>query len=158
VDDLVQVQAGDACKNCGAPISILSAINLTTRKEYDFGNILLALAETHHDGKGLTLPHPTAPFAVYLMHVPGKELDTRLKAEEIYDAMQEAGISILFDDRDERAGVKFNDADLIGCPVRLTVGEKALKEGMVELKPRKDKENQLVSSEAIVEHIKSFLK
>jgi prolyl-tRNA synthetase len=158
VDDLVQVESGDACKNCGAPISILNAINLATRKEYNFGNILLALAETHHDGKGLTLPHSAAPFDVYLMHVPGKEMDTRLKAEEIYSAMQDAGISALFDDRDERAGVKFNDADLIGCPVRVTAGEKALKEGMVELKPRQEKENQLVSSKAIVEHIKSFLK
>jgi prolyl-tRNA synthetase len=51
---------------------------------------------------------------------------------------------VLFDNRDERAGVKFNDADLIGCPVRVTVGEKALQNGMVELKPRKEKEIQLV--------------
>ena len=82
----------------------------------------------------MTFPHPAAPFDVYLMHIPGKELDTRAKAEEIYNALQSAGISVLFDDRDERAGVKFNDADLIGCPVRVTVGEKGLKEGMVELK------------------------
>jgi prolyl-tRNA synthetase len=55
--------------------------------------------------------------------------------------LRDAGISVLFDDRDERAGVKFNDADLIGCPVCVTVGEKGLKEGMVELKSRKVKEN-----------------
>jgi prolyl-tRNA synthetase len=59
--------------------------------------------------------------------------------------LQSTGISVLFDDRDERAGVKFNDADLIGCPIRITVGEKALKDGMVELKPRKEKENRLIS-------------
>jgi len=53
--------------------------------------------------------------------------------------LQTAGITVLFDDRDERAGVKFNDADLIGCPIRVTVGEKALQNGMVELKPRKEK-------------------
>jgi prolyl-tRNA synthetase len=158
VDDLVQANAGDACKNCGTPLSVLSAILLTTRRDYCFENILLALAETHHDAKGLTLPHPAAPFDVYLMHVPGKEMDTRTKADKIYRVLQDAGISVLFDDREERAGVKFNDADLIGCPVRVTVGEKALKEGMVELKPRKEKENQLVSSEAIVGNIKSFLK
>ena len=157
VEDLVQVKAGDACNNCGAPLSILPAIQLTTRKQYDFENILLVLAETHHDAKGLTLPHGAAPFDVYLMHVPGKELDTRLKAEELCGVLQDAGISVLFDDRDERAGVKFNDADLIGCPVRVTVGEKALKEGMVELKPRKEKENQLVPIEKIVENIKSLL-
>ncbi|MGZ9226880.1 MAG: proline--tRNA ligase, partial [Anaerolineales bacterium] len=144
VQDLLQAKAGDACKNCGDALSVLPAINLAIRKEYDFENILLALAETHHDSKGLTFPHPAAPFDVYLMHVPGKEIDTRAKAEEIYSTMQSAGISVLFDDRDERAGVKFNDADLIGCPFRVTVGEKALKEGMVELKPRKEKDTHLI--------------
>ncbi|NTU57033.1 MAG: proline--tRNA ligase, partial [Anaerolineales bacterium] len=120
-------------------------------------NILLALAEIHHDEKGLTLPHPAAPFDVYLMHVPGKELDTRGMAEDVYGRLQNAGISVLFDDRDERAGVKFNDADLIGCPLRVTVGEKGLKVGMVELKHRNAKENQLVSVDEIVEKIKSIL-
>jgi prolyl-tRNA synthetase len=91
------------------------------------------------------------------MHVPGKEMDTRTKAEELYNELKSAGISVLFDDRDERAGVKFNDADLIGCPVRVTVGEKGLKVGMVELKPRKSAENQLVPVEEIVETIKSIL-
>ncbi len=60
-------------------------------------------------------------------------------------------------DRDERAGVSFNDADLIGCPIRITVGEKSLKEGMVELKLRKEKESQLVSFESVVEKVKSSL-
>jgi prolyl-tRNA synthetase len=59
-------------------------------------------------------------------------------------------LTVLFDDRDERAGVKFNDADLIGCPVRMTVGEKNLKNGMVELKPRKDGENRLVNCQEIL--------
>ncbi len=157
IADLVQATAGDACQNCGSPLSVLSSILLTTRKEYDFQNILLALAETHHDAKGLTCPHPAAPFAVHLMHLPGREMDTRAQAEEIYKTLQNAGISVLFDDRDERAGVKFNDADLIGCPIRVTAGEKALKEGMVELKPRQEKDNQLVSLESIAERIKSLL-
>jgi prolyl-tRNA synthetase len=156
VEDLIQAKEGDACKNCGNPLSVLSAISLTTRSLYDLENILLALANTHHDPKGLTFPHPAAAFDVYLMHVPGKELDTRARAEEIYNRLQSSGISVLFDERDERAGVKFNDADLIGCPLRVTVGEKALKEGMVELKPRKEKENQLISVDMIVEKIKSF--
>jgi len=64
----------------------------------------------------------------------------------------------LFDDREERAGVKFNDADLIGCPLRVTVGEKGLKGGMVELKPRQVKENQLVQIQKVVEEINSILK
>ncbi len=157
IEDLIQVKEGDACINCGNPLSVLAAIDLATRKEYNFENILLSLAEAHHDAKGLILPHPAAPFDVYLMHVPGKELDTHAKAEEIYNMLQRAGIPVLFDDRDERAGVKFNDADLIGCPIRVTVGEKALKEGMVELKPRTEKDNRLHSTELIVEAIKSFL-
>ena len=144
VGDLVQAKAGDLCINCRTPLSVRSTILLATRNLYNFENILLALAETHHDAKGLTLPPPAAPFDVYLMHIPGKELDTRLKAEELYSLLQSSGISVLFDDRDERAGVKFNDADLIGCPIRVTVGEKALREGMVELKPRKEKDNRLI--------------
>ena len=149
IADLVQAQAGDACLNCGKRLSIISTAVLATRNEHDLKSILLALAETHHDAKGLTFPQPAAPFAVYLMHVPGKELDTRARAEEIYNQLQAAGISILFDDREERAGVKFNDADLIGPPIRVTVGEKALKEGMVELKERTSKENRLVSMDQV---------
>jgi prolyl-tRNA synthetase len=137
---------------------VLSAIRLAFDKDYNFESLLLALAETHHDAKGLTLPHPAAVFDVYLMHIPGKELDTRTKAEELYNILKDAGISVLFDDRDERAGVKFNDADLIGCLIRITVGEKGLKEGMVELKPRNFQDNRLVSIEKIVEETKSLLK
>jgi len=143
IADLVQAQAGDGCPNCSKPLSVLVCDVLATRSEFHIENILLALAETHHDEKGLTFPKSAAPFDVYLMHVPGKETDTRAKAEEIYTDLQSAGISVLFDDRDERAGVKFNDADLIGCPLRVTVGEKGLKEGMVELKKRTEKENRL---------------
>jgi prolyl-tRNA synthetase len=156
IADLVQAEAGNACINCGNPLSTLTAISLTTRT-YHFENILLALAETHHDPKGLTLPHPAAPFDVYLMHVPGKEMDTRAKAEELYALLQSAGVSVLFDDRDERAGVKFNDADLIGCPIRITAGEKALKEGMVELKPRKEKENRLVPIENLMLSLQVYM-
>jgi prolyl-tRNA synthetase len=153
VADLTQAKAGDSCVGCGSPLSASSALNLTTRSGFDFENIMLALAETHHDDKGLTLPKSAAPFDVYLMHVPGKQMDTRSGAEKIYNDLQAAGISVLFDDRDERAGVKFNDADLIGCPIRITVGEKALQNGMVELKPRTEKENRLIPVEKIIEEM-----
>ena len=150
VADLVQAKAGDPCLNCGSPLSVIPAIRLATRNEYDFENILLALAETHHDGKGLTLPSPSAPFDVYLMQVPGREMDTRAKAEEIYNALQSTGIFVLFDDREERAGVKFNDADLIGLPVRVTVGERALKDGMVELKLRTGTQIHLIPFASLI--------
>lgn len=151
--DLVLADAGAACPQCGNPLSLQRAEVLAARSEFHFEEILLALAESHHDDKGLTLPAPAMPFQVYLMQVPGKELDTRAKAEEIYAALQNAGITVLFDDRDERAGVKFNDADLIGCPVRITVGERGLKEDKVEVKPRRGGENQLVLLEQIMEEI-----
>lgn len=157
VADLVQAKADDNCSNCGNPLAVLTTITLASGKEHNFENLLLALAETHHDAKGVTLPHPASAFEVYLMHIPGKELDTRAKAEAIYDLLQSEDISVLFDDRDERAGVKFNDADLIGCPTRITVGEKALKEGMVELKQRNFPDNRLVSIEKIVEETRYFL-
>ena len=136
VADVTQANAGDPCLKCGNPLSTFSVISLAAGIGFQFEKILLALAETHHDEKGLTLPKSATPFDVYLMHLPGKTINTSEKAEEIYNALQSAGISVLFDNRDERAGVKFNDADLIGCPLRITVGEKALKDGMVELKLR----------------------
>ena len=145
VADLAQVRAGDACAKCGKPLEILSAIQIASGDEIDFTNLMLALAETFHDDKGLTLPPAASPFDLYLMHVPGKTLDTKAKAEEIYLTLKNNGVSVLFDDRDERAGVKFNDADLIGCPARMTVGEKGLQSGMVELKRR-----NLQNTEAIV--------
>ena len=156
IADLVQAKSGDPCEQCGHSLTSISAISLATRSEFNFENILLALAETHHDDKGLTFPKSAAPFDVYLMHIAGKEIDTRAKAEEIYDQLQSAGFTVLFDDRDERAGVKFNDADLIGCPIRITVGEKNLKNGMVELKLRRDAENSLVNSGEIISAIQNL--
>ena len=153
VVDLIQAKAGYTCVNCNNSLSTFTTLHLATRLTFNFENILLALAETHHDDKGLTFPKSAAAFDVYLMHIAGKQLDTRTKAEEIYNDLKAAGISVLFDDRDERAGVKFNDADLIGCPIRITVGEKALQNGMVELKPRKDMNNQLISTDEIIQHL-----
>lgn len=158
IADLTLANQNDPCVKCGESLLELAALSLAARHEFHFENILLALAETHHDERGLTLPKSSAPFDIHLMHVPGKEMDTRTKAEELYNALKGAGIPVLFDDRDERAGVKFNDADLIGCPFRITVGEKNLKEGMVELKPRKEKENRPVQAENLLEEINRILK
>ena len=157
IADLIQAKAGDACNQCGNPLSTMTVAHLATRRKFDFENILFALAETHHDDKGLVFPKPAAPYDVYLMHISGKELDTQVKAEELYNTLQNAGITVLFDDRDERAGVKFNDADLIGCSIRITVGEKNLKEGMVELKPRKADKNLLISPNEIISKLNDFV-
>lgn len=154
VADLTQAKAGDACIKCGTSLSVFHTLELATHSGFDLENILLALAETHHDEKGLTLPKRTAPYDVYLMHIPGKQVNTQEEANKIYEQLKTAGVSVLFDDRDERAGVKFNDADLIGIPLRVTVGEKALQSGMVELKLRSEKENRLISIDKIIEEIK----
>jgi prolyl-tRNA synthetase len=158
IEDVTLAKEGDPCFMCGKALAIHRAEILVDKDEFYFENILLALAETHHDDKGLTFPKSAVPFDVYLMHIAGKQLDTRKKAEEIYNNLQTAGVSVLFDDRDERAGVKFNDADLIGCPIRVTVGEKALQNGMVELKLRKEKENQAILLEDLIPHLNKVSK
>jgi prolyl-tRNA synthetase len=156
VEDLVLAKARDACIECGQPLEVLSAISLGTNFDPFFENWMLALAETHHDDKGLTLPASAAPFDVYLMHVPGKTMDTKVKADEIYNTLTSAGISVLFDDRDERAGVKFNDADLIGLPIRVTVGERGLQNNQVEVKMRNSSESRNIELGQIVSMIKNM--
>jgi prolyl-tRNA synthetase len=84
-------------------------------------------------------------------------MDTKSVAAELYDSLQKAGISVLFDDRDERAGVKFNDADLIGCPLRVTVGERGLQNNSVEVKERTNPENQVILSVDIISQVKQIL-
>jgi prolyl-tRNA synthetase len=145
VADLTLAAAGDLCATCGGPLEASRGWVLAFGGVYDFEKILFALAETYHNEKGLTLPSVAAPFDVYLLQVPGKTLDTRPAAEELYQKLTASGLSVFFDDRDERAGVKFNDADLLGCPVRVTVGERGLQNGMVELKKRTAAENQTVA-------------
>jgi prolyl-tRNA synthetase len=154
IADMVQAKAGDSCMKCGTSLSVFHTLELVTHSGFNLENILLALAETHHDQKGLILPKSAAPYDVHLMHVPGKQIDTHAEATKIYDQLKGMNVSVLFDDRDERAGVKFNDADLIGCPLRVTVGEKALQNGMVELKLRSETENQLVALEELPARLK----
>jgi prolyl-tRNA synthetase len=157
IADLVQAEEGQACINCGEPLIVLSADLLASKGVFFFDKILHALAESHHDDKGLTLPYPAAPFDVYLMHLPGKTMDTKYPAAELHESLQKAGISALFDERDERAGVKFNDADLIGCPVRVTVGERGLQNNSVEIKERTSQENQSILLADVVSKIQQTL-
>lgn len=157
VADLAQAGAGDACPDCGQPLSLERALLLAESGVCHCEAVLFALAEAHHDDKGLSFPPAAAPFDVYLMQVPGKTMDTGAEAGKLYTALETAGLSVLFDDRDERAGVKFNDADLIGCPVRLTVGERALQNGMVELKPRRAQENQLCTLADVPQQVRALL-
>jgi prolyl-tRNA synthetase len=104
------------------------------------GRLLACIAEAHHDDKGLIWPATVAPFQVYLILMPGAEAE----AEALYAALTAAGVEVLLDDRDETAGVKFNDADLTGIPIRLTLGKRSLKEGGVEFKRRDSIEKCIV--------------
>ncbi|MSP61998.1 MAG: proline--tRNA ligase [Myxococcales bacterium] len=98
--------------------------------------IAAAAIEQNHDADGIIWPLPIAPFHVAIV-AAGKEAEVLATAEELYRALGAAGIEVLFDDRDERPGVKFKDADLIGIPLRVTVGKKGMAEGIVELKQRR---------------------
>ncbi len=157
VVDLIQAEDGNTCVNCGKPLSVLSADLLASKDTLHFDRILRALAETHHDDSGLALPHPAAPFDVYLMRIPGKTMDTSTVTTELYDSLQNDGISVLFDDRDARAGIKFNDADLVGCPVRVVVGERGLQKSSVEIKERKSKEHQLIALASVSQKVVQIL-
>jgi prolyl-tRNA synthetase len=98
--------------------------------------ILAAAIEQHHDTKGIQWPEAIAPFAVEIITVNQNDEKVRTAAEKIYEDLTKAGKDVLFDDRDERAGVKFNDADLIGIPRQIVIGERNLKDGKVEIKDR----------------------
>ena len=150
IADVSLAASGDACPACATPLERRTAALVFAEGGFLFEKLLLALAEIYHDERGLTLPALAAPFDVYLMNVPGKSLDTGSAAESVYAQLSAAGLSVLFDDRNERAGVKFNDADLVGCPVRITIGERGLQSGMLEVKYRNETENKQIPLNAVL--------
>jgi prolyl-tRNA synthetase len=109
------------------------------------GRTVAAAIEQNHDKDGIIWPRPLAPFEVLLISLNPEDEAVKRTAEELYAQLQEKGIDILFDDRDERPGVKFKDADLIGIPVRVTVGAKSLADGKVEVSLRRDREKRMVA-------------
>jgi prolyl-tRNA synthetase len=100
---------------------------------------------------------PLAPYHVIITPVNVNEKNIMDAAENLYNSMKALGIDVIFDDRDERAGVKFKDAELIGIPLRITIGQKNLSQGNVELKIRKTGENKLYSLQEIVQEIKQII-
>jgi prolyl-tRNA synthetase len=115
------------------------------------GRLLACLAEEHHDDHGLCWPAAVAPYPVHLLRLSGKTGAADTAAEDLSARLQAAGLEPLYDDRAESAGVKFMDADLLGMPLRITVSERALKQGGVEFKPRKNGEVSVVPLEEVVE-------
>jgi prolyl-tRNA synthetase len=108
------------------------------------GRLMACIAEEHHDDAGLVWPASVAPYSVHLVLLTSKDGSAEAAAEALYQVLIKAGLEPLFDDRDERAGVKFNDADLIGIPLRVTVSARSLQGGGFEFKRRDQEERWIV--------------
>jgi prolyl-tRNA synthetase len=122
------------------------------------GRTVAASIEQNHDENGIVFPIPLAPFHCSVVALnPGKESGVLAEAEEIYFRLEKLGLEVLFDDRDERPGIKFKDNDLIGIPLRIVVGSKGLAEGKVELKNRKTGEMQLLPIEEAISLVKQIV-
>lgn len=183
VTDLKVLKEGDPCPVCGAPIKhtrgievgqvfklgtkYSKAMNAIYKDEnqqdyplvmgcYGIGvsRTLAAVIEQHHDDDGIIWPVSVAPYHAIVTLVKPKDEEQAKVAEEIYQSLLVAGVEAVIDDRDERPGVKFKDADLLGFPIRITVGKRA-GEGIVEYKLRRDSEkSELSVAEAIENAIK----
>lgn len=183
--DLHVARDGEGCPNCGAPvrtekcIEVGNIFKLGTKYSvplkanyldeagserpivmgsYGIGpaRIAAAAVEQSHDEDGIIWPESISPFDVQILPLNMADEDTVLVAEELYSALTEAGFEVLVDDREERAGVKFKDADLIGIPKRVVIGERNLKEGLVEVKDRRTKETVKVKPEKVLKTIREW--
>ena len=184
--DLRAVTAGEACPNCGAALRIDTAVEIghifklgyrysesmgarvldKNGKEvmpimgcYGIGieRILTAAVEQGNDENGFWLPATIAPFEVVVAPVNVKDEAVKAAAEDIAKRLEAAGIDVILDDRNERPGVKFKDADLVGIPFRITVGNKVT-EGTVEVVLRSTREVRDVTILAVVEHLQGLLR
>jgi prolyl-tRNA synthetase len=122
------------------------------------GRLLAAVIEQNHDEKGIIWPISLAPYQVYLCALGMDEAAISEAAEKLYTELCQKKFEVLFDDRNESPGVKFNDADLLGMPVRLTVSRRTLKSSSAEVKPRKAKDVELVPLSGVAERLKALLK
>ncbi len=121
------------------------------------GRTVAAAIEQNHDEDGIIWPIPLAPFQLLLLSLNAKDEAVTAAAEALYGQFQEAGIDVLFDDRKERPGVKFKDADLIGIPIRVVVGAKSLAEGQVEMSLRRTREREMVAKEGVLARVRELL-
>jgi prolyl-tRNA synthetase len=117
------------------------------------GRTVAAAIEQNHDNDGIIWPMPLAPYQVIVTPVNINETSLAKAAEGIYISLMEKGVEVIFDDRDERAGVKFKDADLIGIPLRVTIGPKRLAEGNVEVRLRHSGEVKIVPCNEVVDFL-----
>ncbi len=118
------------------------------------GRLLASIIESSHDDKGIIWPLPVAPFEVYLCPLFLEDEKVAREADRLYKDLTETGIEVLYDDRNESPGVKFNDADLMGIPLRITVSPRTLEKNGVEFKWRAEKKAETISLEEIVDRVK----
>ncbi|MDQ7093372.1 proline--tRNA ligase [Desulfosporosinus sp. PR] len=187
VYDLRTIIPGEACSNCGTPlkeargIEVGQVFKLGTKYSKALGATFLdengiekpcvmgcygvgvsrtmaAAIEQNYDDLGITWPIPIAPYHCILVPISTKDAQVVETAERLYQELQNLGVEVILDDRDERAGVKFKDADLVGYPLRITIGSKTLANGQVELKERKGGETKLVPVEEAAARVKEIIK
>ncbi|WP_291633754.1 proline--tRNA ligase [Clostridium sp.] len=186
VGDYRNVTEGDKCTKCGSQLTIARGVEvghifkLGTKYSESMGatfigqdgknqplvmgsygiginRTMAAIIEQHHDENGIKWPLSVAPYQVVVVPVSIKDEEQMRIAQEIYNNLKEIGAEVLMDDRNERVGVKFKDLDLIGIPIRITVGKK-ISEGNVEFKLRNDGENQIVEICSVIDRVKEEFK
>ncbi|HSZ49676.1 MAG TPA: proline--tRNA ligase [Streptosporangiaceae bacterium] len=184
--DLREVRAGEPCPQCGGTLDLVRGIEvghifkLGRKYTEAFGVSVLgpggekitpvmgcygigveramaAIAEVHHDDTGLRWPVQVAPFTVTVILLSTRDEAARGTAETIYESLRSAGIDAIIDDRDERPGVKFKDAELTGIPVRVSVGSRDLADGVVEVVRRATGEKERVPVDQVQKHVQELL-
>lgn len=183
VADIRNVIAGDLCPHCGSEMKIQNAIEVghvfklgtkyssalkacfldTNGKSSDIimgcygigvNRILAGVIESQHDDNGIIWPISIAPYQVTILALNPSNEEVKSAADKLHDELTEAGVDVLYDDRDIRPGVKFKDADLLGIPIRVTIGPKGVAEGKVEIKLRREEKSEKVESDRAFETVR----
>jgi prolyl-tRNA synthetase len=184
--DVRAMEEGDPCPRCGKAVSLRRGIEvghifkLGTKYSEAMGAVFLdaegrekplimgcygigvqrtaaAAIEQNHDDDGIIWPVPIAPWEVLLLPVQVKDEGVRRATSELEQALESRGVEVLVDDRDERPGVKFKDADLLGIPLRITLGTRGLRDGLVEVRERATREERQVAVEEAAGHAAAWV-
>jgi prolyl-tRNA synthetase len=184
--DIVNAEAGELCPHCEGHLEVKTGIEvgntfmLGTKYSESMGAYFLdkegkerpfimgsygvgitrtpqAAIERYHDDKGIIWPKNIAPYTVEIIPINYEKEEHRAASEQIYKELVTNGIDCLMDDRVERAGVKFNDADLVGIPIRLVIGDKSLKQGKIEIKYRGSEEVEAIETTDVVKEVRGLL-
>ncbi|MBA7639673.1 Proline--tRNA ligase [subsurface metagenome] len=186
VTDIALARAGEGCPRCGGKLSSAHGIEvghvfklgtfLSEKLGASFidpkggaqpivmgcygiglGRLLASAIEQNHDDKGIIWPLTIAPYHIYLCPLYLENPQVAASAENIYAELEAEGLEVLFDDRQESPGVKFNDADLLGIPIRVTISPRTLEKNSAEIKKRSEKESQLVPLEGVAARLKELI-